>query len=58
MLHMEGDVRRLLGASTEEIFVAARAQGMRTLREEGHRLCLEGVCSLAEIDRVIGDRVD
>jgi hypothetical protein len=31
---------------------------MRTLRDEGHRLCLEGVCSLAEIDRVIGDRVD
>ena len=58
MLHMEGEIRRLLDASTEEIYAAARRQGMRTLREESHRLCLEGSCSLAEINRVIGDRAD
>ena len=32
------------------------SEGMLTLRQDGLRLCLEGVSSLAEIRRVTGDR--
>ena len=54
---MDAKVRRLLDASTEAIFAAAVEQGMTTMRDEGVRLCLEGVSSLEEICRVTGDRV-
>ena len=54
---MQGSIRRLLGASTEEIFAAAVEQGMTTLRQDGVRLVLEGVSSLDEIRRVTGDRL-
>ena len=54
---MLGRVRSLIEATTEEITEAAVAQGMTTLREDGLRLCREGVTSLAEVRRVIGDRV-
>jgi type IV pilus assembly protein PilB len=57
LMPIEGDVRRLLASSTEEIFAAARDQGMTTLREEGVRLCLEGMSSFDEIRRVTGDRL-
>jgi type II secretory ATPase GspE/PulE/Tfp pilus assembly ATPase PilB-like protein len=57
VMPIDGPMRMLLDASTEEIYAHARAQGMRTLREDGYRLCLEGICSLEEIHRVIGDRV-
>jgi type II secretory ATPase GspE/PulE/Tfp pilus assembly ATPase PilB-like protein len=50
------EIRRLVGASTDEIFEAAVRSGMTTLRQDGLRLCLEGVSSLAEIRRVTGDR--
>jgi type IV pilus assembly protein PilB len=50
------EIRRLVGASTDEIFQAAVGAGMTTLRQDGLRLCLEGVSSLAEIRRVTGDR--
>ena len=43
-------------ASTTEIQRVAVAQGMRTLREDGNRLCLEGVTTVAEVKRVLGDR--
>ena len=43
---MEGDVRRKIEASTEEIFVAAVAQGLKTLRDDGNRQALTGVTSL------------
>jgi type IV pilus assembly protein PilB len=47
----------LMEASTEEILAAALEQGMTTLRQEGIRLCAEGICTLDEIRRVTGDRV-
>ena len=55
---IEGDVRRVLDRSTEEIAEAAIAGGMTTLRQDGLRLCREGVTSLAEVRRVTSDRLD
>ena len=40
-------------ASLDEIRTAAVAAGMRTLAEEGARLCLEGVTTAAEIRRIL-----
>ena len=57
VMPFQGEVRRLVERSTEEIFAAAVAQGMRTLREDGLRQCLAGVTSLAEVRRVTGDRL-
>ena len=54
---MTGEIRRLVGAPTDEIFAAGVAEGMTTLRQDGLRLCLEGVSSLDEIRRVTGDRL-
>ena len=51
-------MRRLIEGSTEEIAEAAVAQGMTTLRQDGLRLCREGVTSLAEVRRVTSDRLD
>jgi type IV pilus assembly protein PilB len=58
LMMIDGDVRRLLDRSTEEIAEAAIAQGMTTLRQDGLRLCREGVTSLAEVRRVSSDRLD
>lgn len=52
-----GKIRRLIEASTEEIFAAAVEAGMSTLREDGIRLCRSGISSLEEIRRVTGDRL-
>jgi type IV pilus assembly protein PilB len=52
-----GKIRRLIEASTEEIFAAAVEAGMTTLREDGIRLCRAGISSLEEIRRVTGDRL-
>ena len=57
VMPVQGRIRRLIEASTEEIFSAAVDDGMRTLRQDGIRLCLEGVSSLDEIKRVTGDRL-
>jgi type II secretory ATPase GspE/PulE/Tfp pilus assembly ATPase PilB-like protein len=57
VMSIDGKVRRLLHRSTEEIFAAAVEEGMTTMREEGVRLCLEGVSSVEEIRRVTGDRI-
>jgi type IV pilus assembly protein PilB len=57
VMPVQGRIRRLIEASTEEIFAAAVEQGMTTLRQDGIRLCLEGVSSLDEIRRVTGDRL-
>jgi type II secretory ATPase GspE/PulE/Tfp pilus assembly ATPase PilB-like protein len=56
VLPVTGEIRGLVGASTDEIFDAAVRNGMTTLRQDGLRLCLEGVSSLDEIRRVTGDR--
>jgi type II secretory ATPase GspE/PulE/Tfp pilus assembly ATPase PilB-like protein len=50
-------VRSLVEDSAERIFATAVAQGMRTLREDGMRLCVEGPSSVDEIRRVIGDKL-
>jgi type IV pilus assembly protein PilB len=52
-----GKIRRLIEASTEEIFAAAVEAGMKTLREDGVRICRAGISSLEEIRRVTGDRI-
>jgi type IV pilus assembly protein PilB len=51
------ELRRLLGTSPDELRTAAVRGGMTTLRQEGVRLCLEGVSSLEEIERVTGERL-
>jgi len=57
VLPMTDDIRALVAerASTTEIQRAAVAQGMRTLREDGSRLAVEGVTTAAEVRRVLGD---
>jgi type IV pilus assembly protein PilB len=57
LMVFRGEVRALAEASADAIFSAAVKQGMTTLREDGLRLCLEGVSSLEEIRRVTGDRL-
>ena len=49
-------LRRLLDATTEEIFAAAVVEGMTTMRDDGLRLCLDGISSVDEIRRVTCDR--
>jgi type IV pilus assembly protein PilB len=51
------ELRRLLGASADELRTAAVRGEMTTLRQEGVRLCLEGVSSLEEIERITGERL-
>ena len=57
VMPVQGKIRRLIEASTEEIFAAAVEAGMKTLREDGIRLCRAGISSLEEIRRVTGDRL-
>jgi type IV pilus assembly protein PilB len=57
VLPVEGKIRTLIEASTEEIYAAAIEQGMTTLRQDGLRLCLDGVTSVEEIRRIVGDRL-
>ncbi|HEV8460281.1 MAG TPA: hypothetical protein VGQ38_06190 [Gaiellaceae bacterium] len=56
LMPVHGLGRVLLDGSTDEIFEAAVAAGMRTLREDGVRLSLAGVSTLEEVKRVTGDR--
>jgi type IV pilus assembly protein PilB len=57
LLPVAADIRQLIAASSDEIFQVAVKKGMTTLREDGIRLCVEGISSLEEIRRVTGDRV-
>jgi type IV pilus assembly protein PilB len=57
IMQVRGRLRRLVAQSAEEIFAASVADGMRTLRQDGLRLCFAGVSSLDEIRRVTGDRL-
>jgi type IV pilus assembly protein PilB len=57
VMPVHGELRNLVESSTDEIFATAVRQGMTTLRADGMRLCLAGVCSLEEIRRVTGDRL-
>jgi type II secretory ATPase GspE/PulE/Tfp pilus assembly ATPase PilB-like protein len=57
VLPMTQAIRTLVSerASTAEIQRTAIAEGMRTLRDDGVRLCLEGVTTADEVRRVAGD---
>lgn len=57
VMPIHGRIRKLVEASTEEIFAAAVEEGMTTLRSDGIRLCIEGTSSIDEIRRVTGDRL-
>jgi type IV pilus assembly protein PilB len=57
VMPVQGRVRSLLGAPTEEIVAGAVAEGMTTVRQDGLRLCLAGVTSTEEVLRVVGDRL-
>jgi type IV pilus assembly protein PilB len=57
VMPIRGDLRGLIERSTEEIFAAAVEGGMTTMREDGIRLALAGVTSLAEVRRVTGERM-
>jgi type IV pilus assembly protein PilB len=57
VLPVKGRVRTAVEGSTEELAEAAVEQGMTTLRQDGLRLCVEGITSLDEVRRVIGDRI-
>jgi general secretion pathway protein E len=56
LLLMDDDIRPLVhrNAADAEIFAAARAQGMRTLREDANRWLGSGRTSLEEVLRVTG----
>jgi type IV pilus assembly protein PilB len=56
LMPIHGLGRVLLEGSTDEIFDAAVAAGMRTLREDGVRHSLAGVTTLEEVRRITGDR--
>jgi type II secretory ATPase GspE/PulE/Tfp pilus assembly ATPase PilB-like protein len=56
LMPVHGLGRVLLDGSTDEIFDAAVAAGMRTLREDGVRQALAGVTTLEEVRRITGDR--
>jgi type IV pilus assembly protein PilB len=56
LMPVHGLGRVLIDGSTDEIFEAAVAAGMRTLREDGVRLSLAGVTTLDEVRRITGDR--
>jgi len=50
-------MRRLMETATaEEIYEVAVTDGMRTLQDDGLRLCIEGLTSLDEVKRVAGER--
>jgi type II secretory ATPase GspE/PulE/Tfp pilus assembly ATPase PilB-like protein len=55
LMPIEGRVRAAIEGTTDEIFEAAVAQGMTTLRDEGIRLAVAGITSLEEVRRVAGD---
>ncbi|MDQ3067559.1 MAG: type II secretion system protein GspE, partial [Actinomycetota bacterium] len=57
VMPIRGELRGLIERSTEEIFAAAVEAGMTTMRQDGIRLVLAGVTSLAEVRRVTGERM-
>jgi len=57
VMPIRGEIRGLIESSTDEIFAAAVKGGMTTMRQDGIRLTLSGVTSLAEVRRVTGERM-
>jgi len=56
ILTVTEEVRALVydGASAKKIHRAAVAAGMQTLRDDGIRLCLDGITTAAEVQRILG----
>jgi general secretion pathway protein E len=52
VLPVRGAVRDAIGGTSSQLREAAAATGMRTLRQDGLRLCLEGVTSVDEVTRI------
>jgi len=57
VMPIRGELRGLIEGSTEEIFAAAVQGGMTTMRQDGIRLALAGITTLAEVRRVTGERM-
>lgn len=57
VMPIRGELRGLIAGSTEEIFAAAVQGGMTTMRQDGIRLALAGITTLAEVRRVTGERM-
>jgi type IV pilus assembly protein PilB len=57
VMPVRGHLRSLVRASADEILAAAVEGGMKTLKQDGHRLVIEGITSLSEIRRITGDRL-
>jgi type IV pilus assembly protein PilB len=57
VMPIRGELRGLIAGSTEEIFAAAVQAGMTTMHQDGIRLVLAGITSLAEVRRVTGERM-
>jgi type IV pilus assembly protein PilB len=57
IMPVQGRLRGLVRASTDEIFAAAVEEGMLTMKQDGLRLAVAGTTSLTEIRRVTGDRL-
>ncbi|MGA9762794.1 MAG: GspE/PulE family protein [Gaiellaceae bacterium] len=55
VLPVSGEIRKLIGRTTEEIHDEAVAAGMVTLEQDGYRIALTGVTSLEEVRRVAGN---
>jgi type IV pilus assembly protein PilB len=55
VLPVNGEIRKLIGQTTEEIHSEAVKSGMITLEQDGQRVVLEGVTSLEEVRRVAGN---
>jgi type IV pilus assembly protein PilB len=58
VMPVRGELRKALAEPTEVIRAAALAEGMTTLAHAGAKLCRDGVSSLEEIRRILGDDPD
>jgi type IV pilus assembly protein PilB len=58
VMPVRGELRKVLAEPTEVIRAAALAEGMSTLAQAGARLCRDGVSSLEEIRRILGQDPD
>ena len=58
VMPVRGELRKVLAEPTEVIRAAALAEGMTTLAQAGAALCREGVSSLEEIRRILGEDPD
>jgi len=54
---VRGHLRSLVRASADEILAAAVQGGMKTLKQDGNRLVIEGITSLGEVRRITGDKL-